>query len=359
MGAGVRDVLPDVEVIQCPVADGGEGLLDILLPALGGTGRTGVVSGPLPGQTVEAAWGYVSGERLAIIEMARAAGLGLVPEAQRDPRITTTFGVGELIRAALDAGAVRMLIGIGGSATNDGGAGMAEALGVRFLDTDGVSLARGGAALRTLAAIDLSACDPRLRDVEIIVASDVTNPLTGPLGASRVYGPQKGASPAIVEELDRCLEHYGAVLRRTCGIDVAVIPGGGAAGGLGAALAVFCRARIRPGIDVVLDAVGFDAHLRNAGLVITGEGRLDAQTSAGKAMHGILQRALSARVPVAAVVGSVTGDPAGFIGPDRFADVITLVSADVTAAQAMRETASLVRRRTATLIDRMYGHEES
>jgi glycerate kinase len=348
--AGIHDIHPDAEVVAVPVADGGEGLLDVLLPVLGGSRHTARVAGPLPGQSLDAAWGYVSHDRLAIIEMARAAGLMLVPPDRRDPRITTSYGFGELIRAALDAGAQRILVGIGGTATNDGGAGMAQALGVRFLAADGIPIGRGGIALERLTMIDLSDLDPRLAQCSVVVASDVSSPLTGPSGASCVYGPQKGATPAMVIELDHALERYRQVILLATGIDVQTVRGSGAAGGAGAALAVFCKADMRLGIDVVLDTIGFDERLAEADLVITGEGRLDDQTGSGKAMAGVMARAHARGVPVAAVVGSVQGDPARFKGPGGFCDVRALVEGTMTVEAAIRDAARLVRMRTSQLM---------
>jgi glycerate 2-kinase len=350
IGAGIRDVLPDASVLMMPVADGGEGLLDVLIPVLGGELRSANVTGPLPAQTVTAAWGYVGREHLAVIEMARAAGLMLVPPDRRDPRITTSYGFGELIRAALEAGAMKVLLGIGGTATNDGGAGVAQALGVRLLDDRGNPVGRGGIALGSVRRIDLSHIEPALTHTSFVVASDVASPLTGPLGASYVYGPQKGATPAIAQELDRCLENFRQVLLSTMGIDVQEIPGSGAAGGAGAALAVFCKAEMRPGIDVVLDAIHFDDNVRGADLVITGEGCLDDQTSSGKAMAGVLRRARSHSVPVAAVVGSVEGDPARFKGADKFCEIRQLVDDTVSVEAAIKDAGRLVRLRAARLL---------
>ena len=357
MRAGILEVFPDADVVAVPVADGGEGLLDVLVPVLGGSLHSTRVAGPLPGQFVDAAWGYVDRERLAIIEMARAAGLLLVPSERRDPRITTSYGFGELIRSALDAGAHRILVGIGGTATNDGGAGMAQALGVGLLAEDGSPIGRGGVALGRLASIDLSRVDRRLEKVAVVVASDVTSPLTGPSGASCVYGPQKGASPAMVAELDHCLETYRQVILQTTGIDAQQVRGSGAAGGAGAALAVFCKAEMRLGIEVVLDAIGFDERLSHADLVITGEGRLDDQTSSGKAMAGVKARAHGRGVPVAAIVGSVQGEPDRFKGPDGFRDVRALVDGTMTVEAAIRDAARLVRMRTAQLMRDLYSAE--
>jgi glycerate kinase len=237
--------------------------------------------------------------------MAAASGLTLVPRDRRDPRVTTTFGTGELVRAALEAGLSRLIVGIGGSATNDGGTGMARALGIRFLDAGGSDLPEGGAALARLARIDLSGRDPRLDGAELLVACDVDNPLTGPRGASAVYGPQKGATPEMVRELDAALEHYAGVARAATGRDVASRPGAGAAGGLGAGLLFFTPARLRPGVEIVLEATGFDALVRGADLVLTGEGRTDAQTAMGKAPVGVAAAARRHGVPVVCLSGGL------------------------------------------------------
>ena len=350
IGKGVQDVMPDVQVILHPVSDGGEGLVDVLVPALGGRFVITDVCGPLPGSVVHARWGLSSDGSMAVMEMAQAAGLGLVPENRRDPKVTTTFGVGELIRAALDRGARSILLGIGGSATNDGGAGMAQALGVRLLDRAGRELAPGGAALQNLDAIDLSGLDPRLHAAHITVACDVRNPLTGPTGASAVYGPQKGATPADIGVLDRALAHYRDRILNVCGIDVQAIPGSGAAGGLGAALVAFCGARLQSGIDVVLESTGFDRLLAEADLVITGEGRMDEQTLYGKALAGVLQHAGRQRVPVAAIVGSLGAPRETLIGPEAFCAVEVLVSGTVTTADAMGNAPEHLRRAASHLV---------
>ena len=352
---GVRDALPLAEVRVHPVADGGEGLLDVLLPVMGGTRCETEVSGPLPGQRVRASWGFVEQAGVAIVEMAQAAGLGLVPFDRRDPRITTTYGVGELLRAALDRGARTIVVGIGGSATNDGGAGMAQALGARFLDRRGMPLGSGGAALCELDTIDVSASDPRIQKASVIVACDVENLLTGPEGATAVYGPQKGATPEIVEHLERCLERYRDVLRAQYGIDVQDFPGSGAAGGLGAGLIVFADGQLRSGIDLVLDLTQFDSRLRGADMVITGEGSLDAQTKCGKALSGVLRRARAARVPVLAVAGRVEGDPERLKGPNGFADLIGLVNDNTSSEEAMKHAAALLRERTSMLVRKFVG----
>jgi glycerate kinase len=272
--------------------------------ATGGAFRETTVRGPL-GEPVRARWGVLGDGGTAVVEMAAASGLPLVPEGRRDPRVTTTTGTGELIRAALDAGFRRLVVGIGGSATNDGGTGMARALGIRLLDLSGRELPGGGAALAALATIDLSGVDPRLASAEILVACDVDNPLTGPRGASAVYGPQKGATPDMVRELDAALARFAAVARAATGRDVAEAPGAGAAGGLGAGLLFFTPARLVPGVELVLAAARFEDQVRGASLVLTGEGRTDAQTAMGKAPSGVARMAARLGVPVHLVSGSL------------------------------------------------------
>ena len=353
IAAGVRDTVPAATLLLHPVCDGGEGLIDIVTPVLHGVQIETEVTGPLAGQRLNARWGYCPETGTAIIEMAQAAGLFLVPERLRDPKTTTTFGVGELIRAALDKGAQSFLIGIGGSATNDGGAGMAEALGVRFLDASGAPLGRGGAALQSLATIDVSGLDPRLRGKTFTVACDVHNPLVGPTGASAIYGPQKGATMSDVELLDAALGRYRDILKHQLRIDVQSIPGSGAAGGLGAGLAAFCGAFLKRGTDVVLDATGFEERLRLSDLVITGEGKLDAQLRFGKALAGVLQRAGTAGKPVAAVVGMLEGEKTEYLGEGGFLDLISLVDVSTSPEEAMKDARKLLQIRAAQLIARI------
>ncbi|HEY8496533.1 MAG TPA: glycerate kinase [Limnochordales bacterium] len=307
LAAGWRQAWPDALIDVVPVADGGEGTVDALVRATGGEFKDAVVTGPL-GEPVTARFGILGDGRTAVIEMAAASGLPLVPHDRRDPRRTTTRGTGELILKALDAGCRRIIVGLGGSATNDGGAGLAQALGVRLLDANGRELPPGGAALARLARIDATGLDPRVRDTEFVVACDVDNPLCGPRGASHVFGPQKGATPAMVEELDRALAHYAEVIRRDVGVDVADKPGAGAAGGLGAGLMAFCRAVLRPGAGIVLEAVGLERYVREADLVITGEGRLDGQSARGKAPVAVARLAKHWGKPVIAVAGSLGPD---------------------------------------------------
>src|SRR5690606_515448 len=286
IAAGVRKVWPDARIDCVPLADGGEGTVEALVEATGGRFVQARVTGPL-GEPVEAVYGLLGDGETAVIEMAAASGLPLVPPDRRDPARATTRGTGELIRAALDRGCRRLIIGIGGSATNDGGAGMAQALGVSFRGRHGRVLPLGGLALRELEAIDLSGLDPRIRETEIVAACDVDNPLYGPRGASAVYGPQKGATPELVEALDQALRRYAEVLYRDLGIDVQAIPGSGAAGGLGAGLVALLGAQLKPGIELVLEALDFRRRLEGADLVIAAEGGVDRQTAFGKAPSGV------------------------------------------------------------------------
>jgi len=304
MERGIRAVLPDAEVRKVPIADGGEGTVEALVAGAGGRLEEREVTGPL-GEPVRARFGVLGDGATAAVEMAAASGLPLVPEERRDPRVTTTRGTGELLQAALDLGLRRLVVGIGGSATNDGGTGLARALGVRFLDAGGRELPEGGAALARLARIDLAGLDPRLAAAELTVACDVDNPLTGPRGASAVYGPQKGATPEMVAELDGALARFAEVARAATGRDVAALPGAGAAGGLGAGLLFFTPARLRPGVEIVLETTGFDALVRGADLVITGEGRTDLQSAMGKAPAGVAKAAKRHGVPVVCLSGSL------------------------------------------------------
>jgi glycerate kinase len=345
MERGVRAVFPGAEVVKVPIADGGEGTVAALLDATGGQPRTSRVRGPL-GEPVEAGWGVLGDGRTAVLEMAAASGLPLVPAGRRDPRLASTSGTGELVRAALDEGLRRLVLGIGGSATNDGGAGLARALGVRFLDVAGRELAEGGAALAGLDRIDLSGLDPRLATAELLVACDVDNPLTGPRGASAVYGPQKGAPPAVVAELDAALARFAEVARAATGRDVAALPGAGAAGGLGAGLLFFTPARLRPGVELVLEATGFDRLVAGAALVLTGEGRTDAQTAMGKAPVGVAAAAKRHGVPVVCLSGGL-GDGADLVLTHGIDALAAVVPGPMTVEEAMAGGAALIEAATA------------
>ncbi len=304
MDEGVRRVVPDSETVLVPVADGGDGTLETMVEGSGGEIKVSEVTGPL-GERVAASWGAMGDGATAVIEMARTSGLALFPVEKRDPLTATTYGLGEAIGHALDAGFRRFIIGIGGSATNDAGAGMAQALGVRLLDGDGRELPRGGAALSGLQRIDPSGLDTRVRESRFLVACDVNNSLTGPEGASAIYGPQKGATPDMVERLDAALGHFAEVALRDLGADVNDIPGAGAAGGLGGGLIAFLGAELGTGVDIVLDVVGLDGQLEGADLVITGEGCLDHQTVYNKAPIGVASLAKARGIPVVAISGSL------------------------------------------------------
>ncbi|SIQ30013.1 glycerate kinase [Aquipseudomonas alcaligenes] len=301
---GWLQVFPDATCVLCPMADGGEGTVDAVLAACHGERRESPVQGPL-GAVVLAHWGWLGEENCAVLEMAAASGLHLVPPEQRDATRTSSYGTGELIRAALDAGAQRIILGLGGSATNDGGAGLLQALGVRLLDTAGHDLGPGGLALAGLSRIDASGLDPRVQDTELLIAADVDNPLCGARGASRVFGPQKGAGEQQIELLDAALAHFARVTAATVGVDHASYPGVGAAGGLGFAAKAFLGARFRPGIELVAELAGLPSALQGADLLITGEGRLDAQSLHGKTPVGVARLAHAAGVPVLALAGSL------------------------------------------------------
>lgn len=355
MERGVLRALPDAITVKHPISDGGEGLVSVVTPVLGGRIVSTNVNGPLPGQRVNARWGLSTRNGIAVIEMAEAAGLPLVSSDQRDPKVTTTYGVGQLIRAALDMHVSTIIVGIGGSATNDGGAGMAEALGIGFLDASGAPLVHGGASLSTIARIDLREKDPRIDAVDVLVACDVQNTLCGKLGASAVYGPQKGASLADVALLDKALEKFGETIKSEMGIDVLELPGGGAAGGLGAGLVAFCGGKLMRGIDLVLQVTKFDERLADADLVVTGEGKIDCQTRFGKALAGVIERARQHDVPAVAVVGAIEGGRELYVGTDFLADIESLVDARTSQKQAMRDASILLSDKTKLLIQRYFN----
>jgi glycerate kinase len=302
--AGIKAVHPRCEVLKVPVADGGEGTVQALVRATGGRTHTLTVNGPLM-RPVAARYGILGDGRTAVIETAAASGLPLVPPGERNPMETTTLGTGELIADALRRGCRRFILGIGGSATNDAGTGLLQALGYRFLDAGGAALGHGGKILEAIARIDGSGASPLLREAEFRVACDVDNPFSGPRGAAHVYGPQKGAGPQMAAALDRGLARFAAVIKEHTGRDIDAEPGAGAAGGMGGGLLAFLDARLRPGIALVLEALRFENLLEGADLVITGEGRMDAQTAMGKAPQGVAAAAARRGVPVLAVAGGV------------------------------------------------------
>ena len=302
---GIGSVLPDVEVVSLPLADGGEGTIESLVFTLGGEVREAVVHDPL-GREVKASYGVLVDGRTAVVELAQASGLPLLSEEERNPLIVSTYGTGQLISRCLDEGYRNILLGLGGSATNDAGTGMLRALGVRFLDEAGVPLPEGGGSLGALRTIDLSGMDPRIAEARFTCVTDVRNPLCGDNGASRIFGPQKGASDEDVALLDAALATFAQVVHRQLGVDVADVPGAGAAGGTGAGALALLGAELRPGFDLLADLYGFDERIAGADLIITGEGRLDAQTESGKVVSGVCARAAKQGVPVVALCGSVT-----------------------------------------------------
>jgi len=304
IAAGVAEVLPHAHLVKCPMADGGEGTVEAIVAAGNGQLRRNQVQGPL-GEPVEAHWGWLPDSHTAIIEMAEASGLQLVAPAQRDACISSTYGTGELIRAALDAGARRIILAIGGSATNDAGAGALQALGLGLFDDQGNSLARGGLALAGVVRIDLTGLDPRLTEVRFEIAADVNNPLCGEHGASAIFGPQKGASAEQVRLLDQALGHFADHCAQVLPKDVRAEPGSGAAGGLGFAAKAFFGAQFRPGVEVVAELVGLAEAVKDADLVITGEGRFDAQTLRGKTPFGVARIAQANGVPVVVLAGTL------------------------------------------------------
>jgi glycerate kinase len=312
IAAGWWRAEPAAGIDMAPMADGGEGTLDTLVQAMGGRGERRRVTGPL-GDPVEAEFGLIKRRAglMGIVEMARASGLGLIGAGRRDPKRATTRGTGELIRAAAHAGATSLLVCIGGSATIDGGAGMAQAVGIRLLDERGSELPPGGAALVRLARIDATGLDPAVRSCRITAATDVDNPLTGPMGASTVFGPQTGAAPSDVVLLDQALAHLAAVIYRDLGIDVRAVPGAGAAGGLGAGLVAFLGARLRPGVDVVMAAVALEERMIRADVAVTGEGRLDEQSLHGKVPAGVMRLARAHNVPAILLCGAQETDVEG------------------------------------------------
>ncbi|WP_148051780.1 glycerate kinase [Atlantibacter hermannii] len=338
---GFRQIFPDAEVVKIPMADGGEGTVEAMVAATQGRIVTLSVTGPL-GEPVEAFYGLSGDEKQAFIEMAAASGLESVPTARRDPRITTSWGTGELIRHALDAGVRHIIIGLGGSATNDGGAGMVQALGAGLLDAQGEQIAGGGEALSQLEHIDTRRLDPRLAECRIEVACDVTNPLTGEEGATAVFGPQKGATPDMVRQLDEALTHYGKIIERDLDKSVLTLKGGGAAGGMGVALYAFCGAELRQGVEIVTEALSLDAAVRHADLVITGEGRIDSQTIHGKVPIGVARVAKRYDIPVIGIAGSLTTD-VGVVYDHGLDAIFSVIPRICTLDEALENAADNLR----------------
>ena len=348
MARGVAAACPGATLDLVPMADGGEGTVEALVAATGGSFREASVSGPL-GTPVVARFGMLGDGRTAVLEMATASGLVLVPSDRRDPLRATTRGTGELLRAAMDLGVTSIVLGIGGSATNDGGAGLAQALGARLLDEEGEELPPGGAALARLHRIDASGLDPRLARTSIRVACDVANPLCGPAGASAVYGPQKGANRETIAQLDAALAHYARIIARDLGRDVAGLPGAGAAGGLGAGLVAFAGGVLTPGIDLVIRAVGLRDRLRGADLCLTGEGALDASSAFGKTAVGVARLARGLGVPCLALAGMI-GDGAEGVLSEGIDAYISIAPGPGPFDRAIAETVPRLERATGQLV---------
>lgn len=348
---GVLHVFPDATVTIMPVADGGEGTVETILAGLPGQAVYTAVLDPM-GKPINALFAILdSGE--AVIEMAKASGLLLVEPKERNVLSASTYGTGQLIKKAMDMGCRKICIGIGGSATNDAGAGMAQALGVRFLDKEGKDLAPGGGTLGDLDRVDCDNVDSRLKECEVIVMCDVNNPLCGNEGASKIYGPQKGATPAMVLSLDRNLEHFAAIIKRDLGIDAKDYPGAGAAGGLGMGLMCFAGAKLVRGIDTVLDLSSFDEKMERAELVITGEGKLDQQTMRGKVIYGILERCEKAQKPVIAICGRVTDEGRQAFGK-RFRAIVAATDETIPLELAIKNAKTLLTSATERIIKQLY-----
>ncbi len=338
---GVRDVLPESEIVSIPLADGGEGTAQALVLATNGRMVQQKVTGPM-GDPVEANFGVLGDDVTGVVEMAEAAGLPLVAPEKRNPLLATTYGVGELMLAALEEGCTRLIVGLGGSATSDGGAGMAQAVGVKLLGADERELGRGPAALMSLERIDASKRDPRLAKAAVYAASDVRNPLCGPEGAAAVYGPQKGASQQMVTMLDKALAKLAEVVEQDLGVDVRGLPGAGAAGGLGAGLVAFCGAELRSGPNLVLEMLRFEEYLESADLILTGEGKVDRQLEFGKAMSGVALLAEKHGVPVIAFTGNLEVEPEE-LAERGIAGVVTISPGPMEEGEAMERAGELLQ----------------
>jgi len=340
MAIGVKSVWPEAETVLIPVADGGDGTLQALVDSSGGEVRSAEVEDAI-GRTIESQWGALGNGTTAVIEVASAVGLARLGQDERDVRNASTFGVGQLFIEALDAGFTDFIIGVGGSATNDGGSGMIQALGGKLTDSDGNDIARGGIALLDLVNIDVSGLDPRMANVNVVVACDVNNPLCGTRGASAIFGPQKGATDEDIQELDAALANFAEIIAKNLHKDVAEIPGAGASGGLAAGLMGFFDARLRLGADIVLEALNIEKHLKDAELVIVGEGQFDRSTVFNKSPVAVAQRAKRIGIPVIGIAGSLG---AGFreVHEHGIDAVFSLVNRPMTLKAAMGDTKRLV-----------------
>lgn len=341
MEAGINRFDNSVKVVKVPMADGGEGTAQSMVDATGGRIISVTVKGPM-GNEVEAFYGILGDGRTAVIEMAAASGLPLVKPEERNPSIATTYGTGELIIHALDMGCRSIIIGVGGSATNDGGAGAAQALGVRFLDDTGNDIGFGGGSLDRLYKIDINNLDSRIKDTRITVACDVDNPLCGTRGASRIFGPQKGADNEMIEKLDRNLSHYADIIENTLGVNIKDFPGAGAAGGLGGGLMAFLGATLKKGVDIVTETVELENKIKDADLVITGEGMMDYQTIYGKTPFGVAKVAEKYGIPVVAICGSI-GKGAEVLYDNGFTSIFSIIDKPMSIEEAMENSSELIQ----------------
>ncbi|MEH7492824.1 glycerate kinase [Neobacillus niacini] len=345
---GIFTVYPEAEVKAVPLADGGEGTLESMVYASNGTFRSVIVRCPM-GKEVEATYGVLGDEETVIIEMAQASGLPLVKPEERNPYTASSFGTGQLIKHALNAGYRRFIIGLGGSATNDGGTGMLTALGVKFFKESSERLPEGGGYLKQLSYFNDSELDPRLTESTIIIASDVVNKLCGPDGASAIFGPQKGADPEMVEHLDQALSHFAEIVYKQKGIDIRELNGGGAAGGMGAALMAFLGAAVQSGIEIVMKEIDFEKQIQDADLILTGEGKLDSQTLSGKVIAGVTKIAHKYQVPVVVLCGGLDLDPASFdyLG---ILTALSIVPGPCSLEEAMRNAPTWITQRTESIM---------
>ena len=349
MQRGIQNVIPDAHIIHVPMADGGEGTVDALISSLKGQSIACEVTGPLPEQRIQTYWGLVDAGQTAVIEMAKANGIHLLKPSQRNPMLTSTYGTGEMIKQALDLSVKKIIMGSGGSITNDGGAGMAQALGVQFLNHAGELIQVCGGNLELVKSMDLSELDPRLADTEIIIASDVNNPLCGPNGASIIFGPQKGAMPEMVKQLDQNFGYFADVVAGQFGRDYRHVAGAGAAGGLGFGLMAFTAASIRSGVELMIEQVQLNEKIAQADYVLTGEGKIDSQTSLGKTPFGVAQLAKQFNKPVIAFAGLI-GEGIEDLFESGFSQIIGINPPDCPLEEALKNAEMNLEKAVAEIV---------
>lgn len=349
MQRGIQNVIPDAHIIHVPMADGGEGTVDALISSLKGQSIACDVTGPLSEQRIQTYWGMVDAGQTAVIEMAKANGIHLLAAEKRNPMLTTTYGTGEMIKRALDLGVKKIIVGLGGSVTNDAGAGMAQALGVRFLNHGGESIQVCGGNLELVKSMDLSELDPRLADTEILIASDVNNPLCGPSGASYIFGPQKGAMPEMVKQLDQNFGYFADVVAGQFGRDYRHVAGAGAAGGLGFGLMAFTAASIRSGVELMIEQVQLNEKIAQADYVLTGEGKIDSQTSLGKTPFGVAQLAREFNKPVIAFAGLI-GEGIEDLFESGFSQIIGINPPDCPLEEALKNAEMNLEKAVAEIV---------